>query len=100
MKNIRGLFCLTAVTLFGLFAMAQSPTGTIQGVVTDSTGATVQGGSVTVVRTTTRETSTTTTDSAGRYSIPFVQPGIYTVNVEAKGFRSATQENVQVDVAG
>ena len=77
---------------------AQTPTGTIQGVVTDKTGAAVQGASVTIIRTTTNETKTSTTDSAGRYSFVFVEPGVYNVTAEAKGFRAARQDNVLVQV--
>ena len=43
MKQIRTAICLIAIAFLGVFAMAQTPTGTIQGVVTDKTGAAVQG---------------------------------------------------------
>lgn len=75
------------------------PTGSIQGLVTDKTGAAVQGATITIVRTSTNETRNTTTDSGGRYLIPFVQPGNYTVTVDGKGFRSAKQENILVQVS-
>ena len=98
MKQIRWILCLTAIALLGVFAPAQT-TGTIQGLVTDKTGAVVQGATITIVLTTTNQERGTTADSAGRYSIPFVQPGNYTVSVDAKGFRSAKQENILVQVA-
>ena len=46
MKEIRKVICLIAVAFLGVFAMAQTPTGTIQGVVTDKTGAAIQGASI------------------------------------------------------
>lgn len=98
MKQIRTLICLIAIAFLGVFAMAQTPTGTIQGVVTDKTGAVVQGASITIVRTTTNEERKATSDSAGRYEIVFVEPGNYNVSVEAKGFKSAKQDNVLVQV--
>ena len=98
MKQIRTTICLIAIAFLGVFASAQTPTGTIQGVVTDKTGAAVQGASVTVIRTTTNGTKTSTTDSAGRYSFVFVEPGVYNVTAQAKGFRAAKQDNVLVQV--
>jgi hypothetical protein len=98
MKQIRTTICLIAIAFLGVFASAQTPTGTIQGVVTDKTGAAVQGASVTVIRTTTNETKTSTTDSAGRYSFVFVEPGVYNVTAQASGFRAAKQDNVLVQV--
>jgi hypothetical protein len=100
MKRIRWFIRLAAVALLGVFAVAQTPTGTVQGSVTDSTGAAIQGASITIVRTATNETRVVSSDSAGRFTIPFVQPGSYTVTVAASGFRSAKQENIVVEVAG
>src|ERR1017187_6328486 len=98
MKQIRTLFCLIAIAFLGVFVAAQTPTGTIQGVVTDKTGAAVQGASITVVRTTTNEERKATSDSAGRYEFVFVEPGVYNVKVEAKSFETAKQDNVLVQV--
>jgi len=89
---------LLAAALVGISVRAQTPTGTIQGMVTDNTGAIIQGASITIVKISTNETRKTTTDSGGRFIIPFVQPGTYTVTADAKGFRSAKQENVLVQV--
>ena len=98
MKEIRKLICLIAVACLGMFAIAQTPTGTIQGVVTDKTGAAVQGASISIIRTTTNEEHQASSDSAGRYSFVFVEPGVYSVTAEAKGFKAARQDNVLVQV--
>lgn len=94
----RCLAWLMVVIFAGMVVKAQTPTGTIQGVVTDKTGAVLQGASITIIRTSTNEARKTTTDSDGRFVIPFVEPGTYTVTAEASGFRPATQENVLVQV--
>ena len=73
-------------------------TGTIQGVVTDNTGAAIPGASVTIVETTTNTTHQTTTDSGGRFIVPFVDPGIYSVTAEAHGFKAAKQNDILVQV--
>jgi hypothetical protein len=98
MKQIRWFVCLIAVAFLGVFASAQTPTGTIQGLVTDKTGAAIQGASITIVEITTNENRNTGTDSSGRYIVPFIVPGTYNITVDAKGFRSARQENVLIQV--
>ncbi len=98
MTQIGKFICLIAIAFLGVSATAQSPTGTVQGLVTDKTGAAVQGASITVVRTTTNEQRKTTSDSAGRYIIPFVEPGTYSISAEANGFQIAKQDNVLVQV--
>jgi hypothetical protein len=67
-------------------------------VVSDRTGAAVQGAAVTITKNTTNEMRQTSSDSAGRFIIPFVGPGMYTVAVEAKGFKSGKQDNVLLQV--
>ena len=98
MKRIVRAICLIACAFFAMTSWAQTPTGTIEGVVTDATGAAVQGATVRITQTTTNSTRETATDSAGRYTIPFVLPGTYSVAVQAQGFKSARQDNVLVQV--
>jgi len=98
MKLSRWFICLIAIACLGVFAMAQTPTGTIQGVVTDKTGAAVQGASITIVRTTTNAEHQAKTDSAGRFTFVFVEPGVYNISAEAPGFKAAKSNNVLVQV--
>ena len=78
---------------------AQTPTGTIEGNVTDPSGAVVSGATITLTNVDTNSSKMVKTDSGGRYEIPLVQPGTYSVAVNASGFRSAKQENIQVQVS-
>ncbi len=78
---------------------AQTPTGTLQGTVTDPTGGAVPGATVAITNTGTNETRSLTTDATGRYVQPFLTPGTYTVSVEAKGFRAAKEENIKIDIS-
>lgn len=98
MKQLCKLMCLIAFATFGLFVSAQTPTGTVQGTVTDNSGAAVQHASITITRTSTNETRQTETDASGRYIIPFVQPGAYNITAEAQGFQTSKQSNVLVQV--
>ena len=91
------LLCMCAVTPTLLFSQATT-SGTVTGTVADPTGALVPGAEVTLVQQGTNATQTTTTDSAGRYLFPAVNPGMYTVKCTAKGFRTTAFSQVQVEV--
>lgn len=67
-------------------AHSQTITGSIGGVVTDSSGAVVSGAAVTATNTATNITATTTTNGAGIYSIRFLSIGSYKLAIQAKGF--------------
>ncbi len=82
-----------------LSSFAQSPTGTIQGVVTDGSGGAIAEANVTVSNVATNEAHVVKSDSGGRYQVPFLQPGTYSVAVTVAGFRPATQTGVHVEVA-
>ena len=74
MQQVRWFLRLITVACLGGLAMAQTPTGTIQGSITDSTGATIQDATVTVSNNATNESHTVTSDPSGRFILPFVPP--------------------------
>src|SRR6185295_11490493 len=104
MKNVFKFIALSALLMsFALFAgsvFAQTTTtGSIEGTVTDSTGAAVPGVTVTATRQGGRAV-TATTNEEGFFRIPNVEPGIYTVTVAAeKGFAAFEQANVPVNLS-
>ncbi|HKW18016.1 MAG TPA: carboxypeptidase regulatory-like domain-containing protein [Terriglobales bacterium] len=79
------LFLLTLPVL----AQTTISTGSIQGIVTDPSGAVIPGARVTVTNRGTAQTFTVSTTSAGAYASGALIPGDYLVKVEAKGFKSA-----------
>jgi hypothetical protein len=87
------------VPLFPELLGAQTDTGRILGSVTDQTGASLAGASVTVTDLQRGTMRALTTTQAGDYVIPDLAPGLYKVRVEAHGFRSSERTGIQVSVA-
>jgi len=105
MKNVFRFFALSALLMsFALFAgsvFAQtSTTGSIEGTVTDQTGASVPGIAVKVSSANLISAQTATTDDSGRFRILNLPPGKYTVTVESeKGFAKFERADVEVNLS-
>jgi len=78
---------------------AQTFRGTIQGTVTDSSGAALVGATVTIHNVDTGIDRITQTNTDGSYLVPELQIGTYTVTVSMSGFQKAVTTGVVVDVA-
>lgn len=92
------LFCILSL-LIGLTAAAgwsQVVSGTMLGSVTDSSGAVVPNAKVTITESQTSVSHTAQTNESGNYIVPNLPPGIYTVDVEASGFKKETQRNINL----
>jgi len=97
----RFCFCLLLLNLFsatGLFAQSEVGGATINGTVTDSTGASVANARVTARSAETGFTRVTETTEAGFYSFPRVPVGSYDITIEFSGFKTAVQRNVALNV--
>jgi len=81
-----------SLSAFGQGSTATS--GNLSGVVTDSTGAVVQGAKVTVNGPI--GSKSVTTEADGRFSVPALAPGTYSVKVEKQGFRAADVKGVEI----
>ena len=79
-------------------AFAQLDSGTIVGYVRDQSGAAVQSATVLITSQATNAQWTVTSDDHGEYVSPPLRAGMYSVRVEAPGFKSATKENITVQV--
>ena len=84
---------LTALLSFAILAFGQSPTATLNGKVTDQTGAVIPQASVTVTGPGGKQT-TATTDQVGGFQIPSLTPGSYNVAASAKGFANYSQTGI------
>src|ERR1700732_2816184 len=89
------LLMLSSTLVWAQTTVAQ---GSIQGTVTDPSGAVVSGARITITNKATGQVATTTSSSSGTYSSGGLIPGDYTVRVEAKGFKT-TELPVIVQVA-
>src|SRR5947209_20602956 len=97
--TLRGLlFLFGALALFLASAVGQEFRGTINGRVTDRAGAGIPAAKVTVKNAGTNEQTVVNTSDSGDYTAPFVMPGKYVVSVEAKGFKQASRDGVEVRV--
>ncbi|MGH9325481.1 MAG: carboxypeptidase-like regulatory domain-containing protein, partial [Terriglobia bacterium] len=85
--------CIAAIALLLCVgpATAQLLQGTIVGNVVDPSKAAVPSATVTAENLSTHFTRTTTTNSAGEYSLPDLPPGTYAITVSASGFQTYTR---------
>jgi hypothetical protein len=83
-------FVLSTILLLcgPLSAYGQSGSATVQGSVTDSTGAVIPAASVILTSSSTGVALNAVTDATGNYSFPTVQPGVYGLLVSKDGFAS------------
>jgi hypothetical protein len=83
-RAVLGAVCL--LFALSLLSFAQSDLGSIQGFVKDPSGALIPNAKVTVHNQSGIERQTTTGES-GAYTITNIPPGLYTLTVEAGGFK-------------
>lgn len=79
-------------------ALAQSPTtGEIAGQVLDPQGAAVAGASI-MLTAPSGQVRETKSDGSGRYRFPLLDPGSYSLTVQASGFAPASRKGAQVRI--
>lgn len=81
------LFCTSA------FGQGQGNTA-IRGSIKDPQGSVVAGAAVTLTNPETNFTRTTTSNDSGQFAFEGLQPGVYNVEVEAKGFKKTVHTQV------
>lgn len=86
------------VLVFAASAFSQT-TASIQGTVTDQSGAAVVGAKVTVKNQAQGIERTTQTNATGAYEVPALLPGTYSVQVQMTGFETQLAKNLVLEVA-
>src|SRR5580658_4695783 len=95
--RISGVVCL--LVALAVPAISQTTLGRILGRITDQSGGSVAGTTVVITDVQRGTTRTVATDASGDYTVPELQPGIYKVRAEAKGFKTVERPNIVVEVA-
>jgi len=76
------------------FGQARLTGADLVGAITDASGGVLPGTIVTVTNVETNVTRSMVTDASGRYLVPALPPGTYTIKVELQGFTSKTRSGV------
>jgi hypothetical protein len=96
-------FCIPSIVFAGLLlarlAHSQVVTATLTGTVTDTSGGTVPQASVTATELSTGAARSTLTGAVGVYTLPFLTPGNYRVDIEKAGFKKSSRENMALGVS-
>jgi len=87
---------LVLLFAFGLFAQDRA---TLTGTVQDPSGASVPNAIVKATNTSTNETSEGRSTNDGLYTIPYLSPGVYNVEVTAAGFSTYRRESLTLSVS-
>src|SRR5437762_6903208 len=88
---------LLAFAILTAPVLAQS-TGTIQGTVTDPSGAVVPNAQVTAINTGTNTTRVTQSDASGNYLLPAMPIGTYRIEVQASGMARQVVNGLVLEV--
>ena len=89
------LFAFLLLPVLGVHAQQF---GEITGAVTDSSGASIAGTTITVTNTATHQVRTAESNGTGNYSVPYLVPGTYAVRAEKPGFKVTTHTGVDVEI--
>src|SRR5678815_3151388 len=87
-RNASLILCLAVLALVPVQSFGQAVYGSINGTVTDSSGAAVPNAKVTVTSVQQGTKSETTTNETGNYTVIHLIPGNYDVRFEGQGFKA------------
>src|ERR1700722_11888725 len=96
--RVATLFLAILALSVGLFGQATT-TSSITGLITDSTQAAIPGAEVTLPDLSTKIAHTASTNEAGRYIFPNLDPGNYSVSVTKQGFAKSEIQSQVVEVS-
>ena len=95
-RFILSSWCLVLLLVFP--SQAQSPAGTINGIVTDPTGGVVAGAEILVVNDVTHVQYIAKTNSEGIYVVLNIPPGPYLIQVSKVGFKTIIKPDIVVHI--
>lgn len=86
-----------ALVILSCAAFAQDR-ATLTGTVSDPSGAAIPGASIKATNTDTNNVSDTKTTTDGIYTIPYLNPGVYNIEVTAGGFQTLKRDAITLAV--
>ena len=95
MSMLGGLVCVLMLAI-PVAMHAQQYSGTLTGTVTDATGATVPGATVTAANVGTGESHSATTSEQGVYTFAQLPVGIYEIHVKGSSFKEYVAKGVEI----
>src|ERR1700735_2651376 len=94
----RSIFALCVILLFVFPIAAQSPDGTINGLVLDPSGRAIVGAEITIVNDATRQQYPSKTNGEGIYVVTNLPPGPYRLQVSKVGFKTLIKPDIVLNV--
>jgi hypothetical protein len=92
LRSVSSYLLVCLLLPLAAFAQSVGNAGSVNGTVTDSTGAVVPGATVTIINVVSQYTRTAATDDAGRFGFPNVPENPYHLSVTANGFSNYAQD--------
>jgi Carboxypeptidase regulatory-like domain len=90
--------CFALLLVCASLVQAQTQTATISGTATDPSGGVLAGAKVEAKNLGTNSTQSTVTDANGRYTIPDLPIGNYTIQATATGFQTVVHSGITLTV--
>lgn len=92
----RGVFAIGVLALFPVISLEAQQSGTLTGTVTDQVGKAIPSAAVEVRNESTAASRTALTDADGKFSLPDLPAGTYSIYVASPGFALATRSGGKV----
>src|SRR5262245_50335153 len=86
------------VTGWSALAIAQGDYGTIEGIIADEQGAPLPGVTITLTNQASGVSRTVVSEGDGRYRVPAIQPGKYTLKAELAGFTAQELHDIEITI--
>ena len=90
---------LALILLISAFAFAQDFRATIIGQVTDSSGAAIPNATIKAVGVATNQVTEVRSTADGHYTIPYLNPGAYNIEVSCPGFKTYRNSGIELRTA-
>jgi len=95
----RLLAAALAASVLPVHLAAQEARGTILGRITDPSGAVIAGADVRATNVATGVSAAARSNESGNFVLPYLIPGLYTVQSEMAGFKKFVREGIQIRVS-